>query len=139
MHNNSHIVRRFIEEVLNQGRIDGAGEFFWEDVVEQVPLPGQGPGLQGLKDVLRGLRAAFPDMHWSIEEQLADGDRVLTRFTWTGTHRGEFFGVPATGRPVNVWGMVIDRLQDGKIKETRILMGTLGLMMQLGVFPPPNA
>jgi len=87
--------------------------------------------------VLRGLRAAFPDMHWTIQEQIAQGDKVLTRFEWTGTHRGAFLGVPATDRAVRVWGMVIDRLEGGKIKETRILMDTLGLMMQLGVVAPP--
>jgi steroid delta-isomerase-like uncharacterized protein len=138
MQNNSNIVRSFIEEVLNHGNIDSAGQFFWEDMVEQVPLPGQGPGLEGLKDVLRGLRVAFPDMRWSVEEQMAEGDKVLTRFEWTGSHRGEFLGVPATGRPVKVWGMVLDRLEGGKIKDTRIIMDTLGLMMQLGVFPPPK-
>jgi|SRR6185437_3893699 len=136
MRNNASIVRGFVEEVLNDGKIEAAGKYFWEDMVEQVPLPGQGPGLAGLQDVLRGMRAAFGDMQWSIEEQISDGDRVLTRFEWTGTHRGEFLGVAATGRPVKVWGMVIDRLVDEKIKDTRILMDTLGLMMQLGVFPP---
>jgi predicted ester cyclase len=64
----SGIVRGFIEEVLNRGRIDATGMFFWEDMVEQVPFPGQGPGLEGLKDILRGMRAAFPDMHWRIEQ-----------------------------------------------------------------------
>lgn len=63
---------------------------------------------------------------------------MVTRFEWTGTHRGEFLGVAATGRQVRVWGMVIDRLAGGKIHETRILMDALGLMMQLGVFPPPS-
>lgn len=138
MQNNSNIVRRFLTEVLNQGKIDSAGEFFWEDMVEQVPFPGQGPGLGGLKDVLRGMRAAFPDMHWTVEEQIAEGDKVVTRFEWTGTHRGEFLGVPATGRPVKVWGMVIDRMEAEKIRDTRIIMDTIGLMMQLGVFPPPG-
>ncbi len=139
MQNNSQIIRRFVEEVLNRGNIEATGQFFWEDVVEQVPFPGQGPGLEGLKYVLRGMRVGFPDMHWSVEEQIAEGDKVLTRFEWTGTHRGEFLGVPATGRPVKVWGTVIDRLQGGKIKETRILLDALGLMMQLGVFPQPKA
>jgi len=110
----------------------------WEDVVELVPLPGQGPGLEGLKETLRGLRTAFPDLHFSVEEQITEGEKVLTRFEWTGTHRGEFVGVPATGRSVKVWGMVIDRFEDGKIKDTRIIMDMLGLMMQLGVFPPPR-
>jgi steroid delta-isomerase-like uncharacterized protein len=137
MQDNSAIVRDFVEETINQGRIDSTERFVWEDVVEQVPFPGQGPGVEGLKDVLRGMRAGFPDIHFAIEEQIAEGDKVLSRFEWTGTHRGEFLGVPATGRPVKVWGMVVDRLVDGRIKETRIIMDALGLMMQLGVFPPP--
>jgi steroid delta-isomerase-like uncharacterized protein len=132
---NPEIVRHFIEEVINQGDVDGAARFVWEDVVEQVPFPGQGPGLEGLQDVLRGLRSAFPDMHWTVEEQLTEGDRVLTRFVWTGTHNGPFLGVPATGRSMSVWGIVIDRLVEGRIKHTRILMDTLGLMMQLGAIP----
>ncbi len=139
MENNSSIVREFIEEVLNKGNIEESGRYFGEDMVEQVPLPGQGPGLAGLKDVLRGMRAAFPDMHWTIEEQIAEGDKVVTRFEWTGTHQDVFLGVPATGRPVKVWGMVIDRLEGGKIRDTRIIMDALGLMMQLGAFPPPSA
>jgi steroid delta-isomerase-like uncharacterized protein len=139
MENNSAIVRRFIEETINQGQIDSAAQFAWEDVVEQVPFPGQGPGLEGLKDVLRGMRAGFPDLHFSVEEQIAEADKVVTRFEWTGTHQGEFLGVPATGRSVKVWGIVIDRLQSNRIKDTRIIMDTLGLMMQLGVFPPPKA
>jgi steroid delta-isomerase-like uncharacterized protein len=138
MPSNSNIVCRFVEEVLNQGKIESAGEFFWEDMVEQVPLPGQAPGLSGLQDVLRGMRAAFPDMHWTVEEQIAEGDKVVTRFEWTGTHQATFLGVPATGRPVRVWGVVIDRLEGGKIKDTRIIMDALGLMMQLGAFPPPQ-
>src|SRR5215469_16020189 len=110
MQNNSNVVRGFVEEVLNKGNIEEAGRFFWEQMVEQVPFPGQGPGLAGLKDVLRGLRASFPDMHWRVEEQISEGHKVVTRFEWTGTHRSEFLGVPATGRAVKVWGMVIDRL-----------------------------
>ncbi|MEO6382520.1 MAG: ester cyclase [Nitrobacter sp.] len=139
MNDNSAIVKNFVDTVLNQGAIDSSDQFVWEDMVEQVPMPGQGPGLNGLKDVLRGMRAAFPDMHWTIEEQITEGDKVVTRFEWTGTHRAEFFGVPATARPVKVWGIVIDRLDGGKIKDTRIIMDGLGLMMQLGALPPPQA
>lgn len=139
MQSNSRVVRQFIEEVLNRGDVDAAGKFFRDDMVEQVPFPGQGPGVEGLKDALRGLRAAFPDMHWTIQEQIAEGEKVVSRFEWTGTHRGTFLGVPATDRSVTVWGMVIDRLEGGKIKDTRIIMDTLGLMMQLGVVQPPTA
>lgn len=138
MHEISGIVREFIEEVLNQGRLDVTDRFFWGDMVEQVPFPGQGPGIEGLKDVVRAMRVAFPDMCWHIEEQLTEGDRVLTRFEWTGTHRGEFLGVGATGRSVKVWGMVIDRFQEDRIKETRLIMDTLGLMVQLGAVPAPG-
>jgi steroid delta-isomerase-like uncharacterized protein len=92
-----------------------------------------------LKDALRGLRAAFPDIHWKVQEQVAEGAKVVSRFEWTGTHRGTFLGVPATDRLVTIWGIVIDRLEGGKIKDTRIIMDTLGLMMQLGVVPPPKA
>jgi steroid delta-isomerase-like uncharacterized protein len=134
---NAAITRRFAEEVITKGNIDSAAEFVWEDVVEQVPLPGQGPGLEGLKQILRVMRSAFPDLDFSVKEQIAEGDKVASRFEWTGTHKGEFLGVPATGRQVCVWGVVIDRLEQGRIKDTRIIMDTLGLMTQLGVFPSP--
>jgi len=137
MDDNSSIIRRFVEEVLNQGNLDAASQFCWEDVVEQVPFPGQGPGLEGLKEIVRAMRTAFPDMRWSVEEQIQENDKVLSRFVWIGTHRGEFLGVPATGHAVSVWGMVLDRLVAGRIKETRIIMDTLGLMTQLGVVSPP--
>ena len=141
---NAEIVRRFVDEVITRGNIEAAGEFAWEDVVEQVPLPGQAPGLEGLKDILRAMRAGFPDLVFAIEEQISEGDKVASRFEWTGTHRGEFLGIPATGRPVRVWGVVIDRLVEGrdgksKIKETRIIMDTMGMMIQLGVVPAPGA
>jgi predicted ester cyclase len=76
-------------------------------------------------------------LNFAITEQVAEGDKVASRFEWTGTHQGEFLGVPSTGRQVRVWGIVIDRLQEGRIQETRIIMDMLGLMMQLGFFPRP--
>lgn len=136
---NAALVRRFVEVVINQGRMDSAAQFVWEDVVEQVPLPGQGPGLEGLKDILRTMRSAFPDLDFSIKEQISEGDKVVSRFEWIGTHEREFLGLPATGRSVRVWGVVIDRLEAGRIRDTRIIMDTLGLMMQLGAAPSPAA
>jgi steroid delta-isomerase-like uncharacterized protein len=132
---NAAVVRRFVREVITEGRIDSAAGFVWEDVVEQVPFPGQGPGLEGLQDVLRGMRAGFPDLEFLIHEQVAEDDKVVSRFEWTGTHHGPFLGVPASGRPVRVWGIVIDRLVEGRIKETRIIMDVFGLMMQMGARP----
>jgi len=134
-HNNATIIRRFVDEVITEGKIDSAAQYVWEDVVEQVPLPGQGPGLEGLKDILRAMRVGFPDIVFSIQEQIAEGDKVASRFEWTGTHNGEFLSIPATGRHVRVWGIVIDRLENGRIKDTRIIMDTLSLMTQLGALP----
>ena len=131
MGTNASIIRRFIEDVLNDGNIEATWRYFHENVVEQVPLPGQGPGLVGLMDVLRGFRVAFPDMHWTVEEQIEEGDKVVTRFVWTGTHRAEFLGVPGTGRLVSVWGVVIDRFVDGRVIETRIIMDVPTLMTQM--------
>jgi len=136
---NAAVVRRFVDEVITHGNIESAAEFVWEDVIEQVPLPGQRPGLDGLKDIIRAMRTGFPDIVFSIQEQVTENDKVVSRFEWTGTHKGDFLGIPATGRPVRVWGIVIDRLEDGRIKDTRILMDTLGMMGQLGVLPGPAA
>lgn len=134
---NAEIVRNFVNEVITRGNIEAAGQYVWEDVIEQVPLPGQGPGLDGLKDILRAMRSGFPDIVFSIQEQISENDKVASRFEWSGTHKGEFLGIPATGRSVRVWGIVIDRLEDGRIKDTRIIMDTVGLLGQLGVLPPP--
>ena len=139
MEKNKTIIQRFIDEPRNKGDIEATEKFVAEDVIEQVPFPGQGPGIEGVKTVLGAMRAAFPDLHWTVQEQIAEGNKVVSRFEWTGTHRGPFLGVEPTGRSVKVWGIVIDRLQDGKIKDTRILMDALGLMSQLGVFPPSPA
>jgi steroid delta-isomerase-like uncharacterized protein len=136
MKNKSEIVREFIERVLNDGDIDATSDYFCTDMVEEVPLPGQGPGVEGLKDVLRGMRASFPDMKWVVEEQIESGAKVVSRFTWSGTHHAPFLGVPATGRSVTVWGMVIDQFDGRKIKSTRIIMDALGLMAQLGAITP---
>jgi steroid delta-isomerase-like uncharacterized protein len=88
-----------------------------------------------LKEVIGMLRGAFPDMHWVVDETVASGDKVVTRFTWTGTHRGTFLGNPATGRGVNAKGVVIDRLEAGKMADSRILMDNFTMMQQLGVIP----
>jgi len=128
-------IREFIDRVLTAGEIDATGDYFHDDMVEEVPLPGQGPGLEGLKETLTRIRQAFPDLHWSVEEQMAEDNRVLTRFLWSGTHQDEFLGIPATNRVVRVWGMVIDRFEGRKVKSTRILMDTVSMMQQLGVVP----
>ena len=128
-------IREFIDRVLTAGEIDATGDYFHSDMVEEVPFPGQGPGLDGLKETLTRIRRAFPDSQWKVEEQIAEDDKVLTRFVWSGTHQGEFLGIPATNRAIRVWGMVIDRFEDRKVQSTRILLDTVSMMQQLGVLP----
>jgi steroid delta-isomerase-like uncharacterized protein len=128
-------IREFIDRVLTAGEVDATGDYFHSDMVEEVPFPGQGPGLDGLKETLTRIRRAFPDSQWKVEEQIAEDDKVLTRFLWSGTHQGEFLGIPATNRGIQVWGMVIDRFEDRKVKSTRILLDTLSMMQQFGVLP----
>ena len=132
---NRAVVQRFLEEVINQGRLEQANEIVAEDFVELDPLPGQRQGREGLKDVIGMLRTAFPDMNWVVEEMIAEGEKVVTRFTWTGTQQGTFMGIPATGRSVVVKGVVIDRIVGGMMTDSRILMDTIGMMQQLGAMP----
>jgi steroid delta-isomerase-like uncharacterized protein len=134
---NKSVIRTFVEDVINQGRLERADDIVIEDFVELDPLPGQAQGREGLKEVIRQMRIAFPDIRWTVDEMLAEGDKVFTRFTWSGTHAGAFLGVPASGRRITVKGMVIDRLVAGKMADSRILMDTLGMMQQLGALPVP--
>ena len=76
---------------------------------------------------------AFPDVHWSAEEQVSEGDKVLTRFVWRGTRRGEFAGIAPTEARVEVWGMVVERIAEGIVVARRILHDTLRLLQQMGV------
>jgi steroid delta-isomerase-like uncharacterized protein len=136
---NKNVIKTFIEDVINQGRLEQADDIVMDDFVELDPLPGQAQGREGLKEMIRHMRSAFPDIRWTIDEMVAEGNKVLTRFTWSGTHQGTFLGVPATGRRITVKGMVIDRLEAGKMADSRILMDTLGMMQQLGALPVPAA
>ena len=138
---NKATITRFIEEVLNLEKLDRVDHLVLPDFVELDPFPGQPPGRDGLKAVVALFRSAFPDMHWVIEEMIGEGDKVASRFSWTGTHRGEFMGVQPTGKRVVVTGMVIDRLVGGKMADSRIRMDTMSLMRQLGAIPdaaPPR-
>jgi steroid delta-isomerase-like uncharacterized protein len=136
---NKQFMRRFVEEVINKKNLDAVNELVAEDFIEHVPFPGQVPGREGLRHVLSTFLSAFPDIRWTLEEQIAEGEKVVSRFTMTGTHRGGFLGIHPTGKPVNIWGVVIDVVRDGKFSESRIIMDTMSLMQQLGVIPSEGA
>ena len=133
------LLQRFIDDVINAQDLDGAlVEMVAEDFVELNPLPGQGPGRAGLADVLSMMFAGFPDLRWTLHDTLVEGDRVMGYSTWTGTHEGEFMGIPATGRAATVEAWTIDRYRDGIFVESRIIMDVAGLLGQLGVLPAPS-
>ncbi|MCU1404158.1 MAG: hypothetical protein JWQ43_461 [Glaciihabitans sp.] len=134
------VLHRFVNEVINGRDLDRAmAEVVAEDFIEQIPFPGQGPGRAGLADVLSGMFAGFPDQHWTIRDTLAENDRVAAYSTWTGTHLGQFMGIPATGKQVSVDAWTIDRYINGQMTESRLIMDVAGLLGQLGVLPAPAA
>ena len=132
---NKKIINDFIEEVINRKNLNAADVIVSEDFIEHLPFPGQGPGREGLKFALTSMFTGFPDMHWTVQEQIAEGEKVVTRFTWTGTHQGEFMGIPPTNKSVEVWGVVIDVVRNNLFSESRIIMDSAGLLQQLGVMP----
>lgn len=133
---NKALARRLVEEAYNGGRLDVTDELVAGDFVGHDPsLPEEVRGPAGVKELIAGYRAAFPDIHVTIEDQIADGDRVVTRWSVKGTHQGELMGMPATGKQATVTGITIDRIVDGRIAESWDNWDTLGLMQQLGAVP----
>lgn len=128
------ISRRVIEEVFNEGRLEAADELFGAGAVGHDPaLPEPIDGPAGVKAVVAGYRAAFPDLRVTVDEQIADGTTVATRWTARGTHNGDFMGIPPTGRESTVTGITIDHISSGKIVESWSNWDALGLLKQLGV------
>lgn len=132
---NKKFMNYFIQEVINNKNLEAANDIVAEDFIEHLPFPGQGPGREGLKFALQSMFTGFPDMNWTVQEQVAEGEKVVTRFTWTGTHQGEFMGIPPTNKTVEVWGIVIDVVRNNLFDESRIIMDSVGLLHQLGVMP----
>jgi steroid delta-isomerase-like uncharacterized protein len=129
--NKAHI-RRVIEEVYNRGDLAVVDEVAASDLVIHASSQDI-RGREGAKQYVTALRAGFPDLRFTIEDQVAEGDQVVTRWSACGTHEGTFEGIPATGRPVRLVGADIDRIVGGKVIECWVHMDELGLMRQLGV------
>jgi predicted ester cyclase len=83
--------------------------------------------------------AGSPDLRWDVQDTLVEGDRVASFSYWTGTHQGDFLGIPATGRSVKVEAWIFDRFPDGQLAESRIIMDVIGLLTQIGAIPGPAA
>ena len=134
---NKALAQRYADEVINQGKLDVIDEICTTDY-KSYP-PGFPPtDREGDKQLIAMFRAAFPDMRKRIDDMVADGDKVVERATYSGTHTGEFQGIPPTGRQAAFTGMHIFRIVDGKIAETRGIMDQLGMLQQLGVIPAPE-
>ena len=136
---NKALSRRAIEELFNMGNLDAADEFIAQDHVHHDPaMPEEGHGIEHFKQFASMYHSAFPDVHIEIEDQLAEGDKVASRWVANGTHEGDLMGIAPTGNQVEVAGMTIDRIADGKIAETWDNYDAMGMMQQLGVVPSPE-
>lgn len=126
-------------EAFNRGDLDAAGRLFTADYVDHDPSrAGLPTGPEGVKQAWSMMRAAFPDLHFTIEDMIAEGDKVVARFTMSGTHQGEFMGIAATGNRITITGIDIARFENGKGVEHWANQDDLGMMQQLGVIPAPG-
>jgi steroid delta-isomerase-like uncharacterized protein len=137
---NKAVARREMEEVFNHaGNLDAAEEIYAPDYVGHEPTTGDIQGLEAAKQFAVAYRNAFPDLETTIEDQIAEGDKVVTRFTARGTHQGEMEGLgPPTGNRMEVTGITIEQFSDGKIVEDWTNFDALGMMQQLGLIPAPG-
>ncbi|HYU05956.1 MAG TPA: ester cyclase [Thermoplasmata archaeon] len=134
---NKATVQMFYDEVLNRGNLDVIDKMTAENYVDHTAPPGMSPGREGEKQWFALLRAAFPDGQTTIEDIIAEGDKVVVRATMTGTHQGDFMGIPATGKQVTISGIDVTRFHEGQSVEHWGQWDMAALMQQLGVAPPP--
>jgi steroid delta-isomerase-like uncharacterized protein len=135
---NKAVVHRLFDEVWNTGRLDAIEELYAVDyVVDYRPYAPLRRGHDAIKDMVRRAYVAFPDFHEELQEMIAEGDKVVVRFTITGTQLGQWGPLPPTGKPVSFEEIVILRFVDGKVAEQRGLPDNLAALRQLGVVPTP--
>jgi predicted ester cyclase len=131
--------RRMVEEVFNQGHMSMVDELLAPNFVEREELP---PGMprdrEGVKVLTTMLRSAFPDFKATLDDIVAEGDKVVIRQTWSGTQKGEFMGIPPTGKKVSFGVIDIMRFEGGKVVEHWGQMDSMGMMQQLGAIPEPG-
>ena len=131
---NEALVRRYVEEVYDQRRLEVADEIFASDFTLHDPdLPGGVHGPEGMKHVVQTFVDAFPDLQVSLDDEFSSGEKVVTRWTSRGTHQGELMGIAPSGNRLEVTAVGIWRVADGKIAEAWVVFDALGMMQQLGV------
>jgi steroid delta-isomerase-like uncharacterized protein len=135
---NKAIFRRYVEEVGNEGKLELADEIFDRYLAHQPDGSALERGPEDVKRFMGEFQEAFPDFHTEIEDQIAEGDKVVTRWTMRGTHRGEFRGIAPTGNALEITGIGIFRFSEGKVVESWDNFDQLGMMRQLGAIPTPE-
>ena len=132
---NKALVRRFVDEVQSRGNIDLIDEICSPEFVNHSAPPGIPTDREGIKILTAMFRGAFPDSYFTVEDMMAEGDKVATRKTFHGTHEGEFVGIPPSGRSVSMGLIDIVRVSEGRVVEHWSEGDSLGMMQQLGVIP----
>lgn len=136
--NNKALIRRFYEEVFNQKKRAAIDEFSDPNYVDHTAPPGLPAGIEGQKQLIGMYLTAFPDLHLTVEDMIAEGDKVVSRWSGSGTHQGKFMGIPPTGKQGTVTGIEIIRIAGSKFVEHWMELDALGLLQQLGVVPAPG-
>ncbi len=134
---NKALVRRYWDEVVNAGNLNVIDELYAPDYVLHAP-EGDVYGPESVRQQLDDYRSAFPDLRADVMDEVAEGDKVVQRVVARGTHRGELFGVPATGVPVTIAGIVISRVAAGKIAEEWEVIDLLDVLRQMGAISIPE-
>ncbi len=132
---NKALIHRFVEECVNMGDAALLDMFVAADVVMHTPGPEQAPGIDGIRQAFAWFQTVFPNLHITLEDMLAEGDKVVSRWTAQGTHQGELQGLPPTGKQATWTGIDIYRITNGKIVDWWRSADILGLLQQLGAMP----
>ena len=131
------LTRRFINEVINEGNLDVIDEALDDEFVEHEEFPGLPPGKEGPRFFVTMFREGFPDLSATIEDIIVEGNKVVSRVRFSGTHRGEFMGIPPTGKKIDVQAIDIVAYRDGKATDHWGVTDQLAMMQQLGVIEEP--
>ena len=135
---NKALLRRFYDEVINKKNLAAIDEFIDPQMVDHALPPGMPAGIEGQRQVLSMYSTAFPDTHFTVEDMIAEGDKVVVRLSMSATQQGAFLGQPPTGKHVTFTGIDIIRIAGGKLVERWAETDMLGMLQQLGVVPPPE-
>ncbi len=133
---NKALLHRYVEEVHNKGNLDALDQFYAADFVDHNAFPGIPPGIEGMRQTYTMIHSALTNIHIAINDMVAEEDKIVIRFTASGIHKGEFMGIPPTGKEFSIMEIRIYRIASGKIVEHWGLIDETSLMQQLGITPP---